>query len=64
MKYFLSFFLIVPLVLFSQQPQASISKKVVEVGDRVDLIYRIELKKNDRFIFVSFLPNLQPKIQH
>jgi hypothetical protein len=49
MKYFLSFFLIVPLVLFSQQPQASISKKVVEVGDRVDLIYRIELKKNDRF---------------
>ena len=49
MKYFLSFFLIVPLVLFSQQPQASISKKVVEIGDRVDLIYRIELKKNDRF---------------
>jgi hypothetical protein len=44
-------FSLLPLILVAQQPQASISKKEVEVGGRVDLIYRIELDKNDRFEF-------------
>ncbi|MBM3186243.1 MAG: hypothetical protein FJZ67_08075, partial [Bacteroidetes bacterium] len=42
-------FLILPWTSLAQQPQASISKKVVEVGDRVDLVYRIELDKKDKF---------------
>lgn len=37
--------------LFSQAPLASISTKKVEVGGRVELVYKIELKKNDRFKF-------------
>lgn len=44
-------FSLLPLISVAQQPQASISKKEVEVGGRVDLIYRIELDKNDRFEF-------------
>jgi hypothetical protein len=44
-------FSLLPLNSVAQQPQSSISKKEVEVGGRVDLIYRIELDKNDRFEF-------------
>jgi hypothetical protein len=51
MRYFSLLFLILPWALLSQQPQASISKKVAEVGDRVDLVYRIELNQKDKFNF-------------
>jgi len=51
MKFLSLLFLILPWTLLSQQPQASISKKVVEIGDRVNLVYRIELDKNDKFNF-------------
>lgn len=44
-------FIFLPLISFAQQPQASISKKEVEIGGRVDLIYKVELDKNDRFDF-------------
>lgn len=37
--------------LFSQRPVASISSKKVDVGGRVNLVYKIELKKNDKFEF-------------
>jgi hypothetical protein len=51
MRYISLLFLILPWALLSQQPQASISKKVAEVGDRVDLVYRIELNQKDKFNF-------------
>lgn len=62
MKYDFLLVLIFPLVLFSQQPQASISKKIVEVGDRVNLIYRIELDQKDRFELIAHKGNFPAKL--
>jgi hypothetical protein len=41
---------VVSFSLFSQRPVASISSKKVDVGGRVNLVYKIELKKNSHII--------------
>ncbi len=51
-----------PIVLSAQQPTASISRDKVEVGGRVDLIYKIELKKTDRFSINPLTGNFPAKL--
>ena len=50
------------LTLIAQQPQARISKNKVIVGNRVELIYTIKLKKGDKFKFGKLSGNFPAKI--
>ena len=49
-------------VLFAQQPEVRISSEKVIVGNRVDLIYSIKLKKTDDFKFEKLQGNFPAKI--
>jgi hypothetical protein len=50
------------LTLIAQQPQARISKNKVIVGNRVELIYTIKLKKGHKFKFGKLSGNFPAKI--
>jgi hypothetical protein len=50
------------LSLLAQQPEARITKSKVVVGNRVELIYSIKLKKNDDFKFKKLSGNFPAKI--
>jgi hypothetical protein len=63
MRNLLAFFLFFNcLWLIAQQPEARITKSKVVVGNRVELIYSIKLKKNDEFKFRKPSGNFPAKI--
>lgn len=63
MRFGIAFFLTFQFsVLFAQQPEVRISSEKVIVGNRVDLIYSIKLKKTDDFKFEKLQGNFPAKI--
>jgi hypothetical protein len=62
MRLLVLFPLIFPYLLLAQQPTASISRDQVEVGGRIDLIYKIELKKSDKFSINPLTGNFPSKL--
>lgn len=62
MRFAVHVLLIFPAMLSAQQPKASISRDKVEVGGRVDLIYKIELNKSDKFSLNPLTGNFPAKL--